>query len=118
MAVADFIAALDNTEEIQLGTVGRISGQEKSHPVWFVRHDTSVYLLPVAGSSSNWYKNLLHTPTLHLTAGGSGCDIRGRSITDATDVRRVVDDFRAKYGADQVAQYYPHPDVAVEARLA
>src|SRR5262245_53132170 len=118
MAVGDFIAALENTQEIEIGTVGRVSGQEISHPVWFVRHDKSVYLLPVGGSGSNWYKNVLHTPTLHLAARGTDCDTKGRPITDSEDVRRVVDDFRAKYGVDQVAQYYPRQDVAVEARVA
>jgi len=32
-------------------------------------------------------------------------------------VREVVDKFRAAYGRDQVAQYYPKTDVAVDVGL-
>jgi len=38
-------------------------------------------------------------------------------ITDPDQVSRVVDSFRAKYGADQIAQHYPRPEVAVAAPL-
>jgi HSP20 family molecular chaperone IbpA len=38
-------------------------------------------------------------------------------ITDAAKVRDVVEKFRAKYGADQVKQYYSKFDAAVEVAL-
>ncbi len=42
----------------------RTSGREISHPIWFVRGGKKLYLLPVSGSDSHWYKNLRRTPTL------------------------------------------------------
>jgi len=72
MAVAELANALERTEEIELTTVGRVSGRKISHPVWFV--------------------------------------------TDADDpgeVRQVVEKFRARYGAGEVAKYYSKLDVAV-----
>jgi hypothetical protein len=39
-------------------------------------------------------------------------------VTDPAKVRDVVEKFRAKYGADQVARYYEKLDVAVEVPLA
>jgi hypothetical protein len=117
MARTDFTMALDRTKEIELGTVGHASGRQTSRPVWFVREGSTLFLLPLTGSASHWFRNVLHTPEVHLAAGGVGCDVTVRPITDTEDVRRVVDVFRAKYGDADVANYYQHPDVAVEATL-
>jgi hypothetical protein len=117
MARSDFETALNKTNEVQLGTTGRVSGDEKSHPVWFVQHQDKLYLLPVTGSASQWYKNLLKTPSLHLTAQGRDYRAMAHPITDPDQVHHVVDDFRTKYGARDVANFYPHPDVAVEVPL-
>ena len=118
MAPADFATALNKTNEVQLGTTGRVSGHETSRPVWFVQHEDKLYLLPLTGSASQWYKNVLKTPSLHLTAAGTDYRATAHPITDPDQVHHVVDDFRTKYGARDVAAYYPNPDVAVEVPLA
>jgi hypothetical protein len=117
MAIADFVRALNSTDEIELGTVGRVSGQQSSRPVWFVHEGDTLYLMPITGADSQWYRNVLRTPQLHLAADGQQADVEGRAITDPADVRRVADGFRAKYGAGDVAKNYREPEVAVEARL-
>jgi len=117
MALTDFISALDRTNQLELGTVGRISGRETSRPVWFVRRDTTLYLLPVHGAASDWYRNVVQTPALRLTADGAGYDAAGSAITDPTQVARVADDFRDKYGAGDIAAHYQPPEVAVEVPL-
>jgi hypothetical protein len=118
MAIADFERALQNTKEIDLTTTGRTSGREITQPVWFVRQGQTLYLLPVTGSDSNWYKNVLKTPAIRLTAGGTAYRARVTPITDPARVGDVVEKFRAKYGAQEVKQYYPKTDVAVEVPLA
>jgi deazaflavin-dependent oxidoreductase (nitroreductase family) len=118
MTSADFENALNNTSEIELTTTGRSSGRESSRPVWFVRQRDSLYLLPVTGSDSQWYKNVLKTPDIRLAAGGAEYTAHAAPVTDPTKVEEVVDDFRAKYGADNVASYYSKRDVAVEVRAA
>ncbi len=60
---------------------------------------------------------MLRSPQLHLAADGATADVDGRPITDPSDVRRVADGFRAKYGAGDVAKHYREPEAAVEARL-
>ncbi len=117
MAQGDFKAALGTTNEIELAVKGRVTGRESTRPVWFVQHDDKLYLLPVTGTDSQWYKNLLTTPEMGLSAAGADYHASGVPITDPADVRRVVDDFRGKYGAKDVAAYYPNPDVAVEVPL-
>ena len=114
MAFADFENALNNTNEIELTTTGRTSGRESSRPVWFLRQGENLYLLPVTGSDSQWYKNVVKTPAIRLAAGGTEYTVRAVPITDPKKVDEVVKNFRAKYGARDVASYYPKHDVAVE----
>ena len=42
----------------------------------------------------------------------------GTPVTDASMFARVLEYFRAKYGAKNVGSLYPHPNVAVEIPLA
>jgi hypothetical protein len=118
MAVADFETALNRTTEIQLDTTGRVTGRHTSRPVWFVQHEDRLYLLPITGSASQWYKNLLKTPTTELTADGTEYRATVKPITEPQQVNQVVDEFRTKYGAKDVSAYYPNPNVAVEVPLA
>lgn len=115
--MTEFETALESTDEVDLTTTGRVSGRLTSRPVWFVRQGGKLFLLPVSGSQSQWYKNLLTTPAIRLTASGSEYGVNATPVTAADDVRQVIERFRAKYGAGEVAKYYPDPDVAVEIAL-
>jgi deazaflavin-dependent oxidoreductase (nitroreductase family) len=118
MALNEFTTSLDDTEEIEITVRGRESGREITNPVWFVREGDRLYLLPVRGSDSDWYKNVLDTPAIRLTANGRSRTAQARPITDPAKVREIADKFRAKYGADQVKKYYSKLDVAAEVPLA
>src|SRR5262245_9434741 len=69
-SVREFQGALDSTDEIELGVIGRRSGRELRRPVWFVLEPGRLYLVPVKGSDTEWYKNLRKTPTIALIASG------------------------------------------------
>jgi deazaflavin-dependent oxidoreductase (nitroreductase family) len=114
MAQADFEKTLEGTKEIEITTTGRTTGREISNPVWFVRQGDKLYLLPVKGSDSHWYKNVRKTPTIRLAAGETAHTARATPITDPATVDKVVSNFRDKYGARDVRTYYTKPDVAVE----
>jgi len=118
MAFQEFENALNDTDEVELTITGRKSGRQSSRPVWFVKRDDTVYLLPVTGSDSQWYKNVVATPDIRLAAGGSEYSARATPITEAAKVDEVVQGFRDKYGAQQVESYYPKHDVAVEVPAA
>jgi hypothetical protein len=107
MADSEFEEALTSTNEVELTITGRVSARESSRPVWFVRKGETLYLLPVTGSESQWYRNVVRTPRMRLTAGGAEHSADATPITDLGEVGHVVDDFRAKYGAANVAQYRP-----------
>jgi deazaflavin-dependent oxidoreductase (nitroreductase family) len=117
MAVADFETAIDKSTQIDLTATGRVSGRKTSRPVWFVRQDDTLYLLPVSGSDSQWYKNLLKTPAIRLAADRAEVSATARPVTDQGTVGQVLDKFSAKYGPSQVAENYPDQDVAVEIAL-
>ena len=114
----EFKKALDDTDEIELIVTGRKSGRKTSRPVWFVREGNKLYLLPVKGSDTEWFKNVLKNPTIGLDADGNKVTEKAKPITDPAKVRDVVEKFRAKYGAGNVKKYYSKFDVAVEVPLA
>jgi len=118
MALQEFLKALKDADEIELTVTGRSSGRPIARPVWFVQEGGTLYLLPVTGGDSRWYQNVLKTPAIALAVDGVKWNGQATPITDAARVRDVVEKFRAKYGADEVAQYYSKFDVAVAVPLA
>jgi hypothetical protein len=105
--------------QITIGVIGRKSGRKISIPVWFALEDSNtLYLLPVQGSGTQWYKNILHDPRMRIAANGKELVFRGTPIIDPKAVQHVVEAFRAKYGAGDVKRYYSTFDVAVRIALS
>ena len=113
MAAEAFTQALDDSSEVELTVTGRTTGREFSIPVWFVREGDTVDLVPIHGTDSGWFKNVRKTPTIRLRVGDAQIGARATPITDPDQVAQVLDKFRAKYGAEDVANYYPKHDAAV-----
>lgn len=113
MATKDLASVLSDVEEIKLGVIGRRTGRTRTRPVWFALEGGTVYLLPVAGSDTEWYKNVLEQPTITLGAKGARWTGRAKPISDRAKVRAVVKRFRAKHGAADVKKYYSKFDVAL-----
>ncbi|MFU8851493.1 nitroreductase/quinone reductase family protein [Micromonospora sp. SL1-18] len=109
--------ALEGVNEVEITVTGRKTGRQISHPVWFVQEEDSVFLVPVTGSNSQWYKNVRRTPMIQLAANGTALSSSATPITDSDRVRHVVQLFRDKYGGNQVEAYYPKRDVAVQVPL-
>jgi deazaflavin-dependent oxidoreductase (nitroreductase family) len=114
MTTPEFKKGLASTRELEITVTGRKSGRKISQPVWFVHEGDRLYLLPVKGSQSHWYKNIVRTPTMTLAAGGTKLTAEPKRITDGAKVQEVAEKFRAKYGAADVKKYYSTFDVAVE----
>jgi hypothetical protein len=123
MSKADLHQRLNRANEITLSVKGRKSGRDIPRPVWFVHEGNTLYLLPVQGSATNWYKNLLVDSTLKISVNGGGGEeeeipaVRGKPITDSNSVDDIVRKFKSKYGEGDVKRYYPKVDVAVEVPL-
>jgi len=104
---------LSRYHEIKITVTGRKSGRAISNPVWFVFEDGRLLLLPVQGSDTQWYKNVLKNPSIRIDARDAEGEFKAAPITDAKQVSSVIDKFRAKYGAGDVKKYYSKLDVAV-----
>ena len=109
---------LSRYREIKITVTGRKSGRSISIPVWFVFADDKLYLLPVKGSDTQWYKNVLHNPKMRISARGKEGAFQATPISDSMVVQPVVEAFRVKYGAGDVKKYYSKFDVAVRIDLS
>ena len=74
--------------------------------MWFVRQGGTLYLVPVTGTESQWYRNILATPAIRVAAAGTQYATDAVPVRDAGNVAEILDAFRAKYGTRDVASYY------------
>ena len=117
MSKADLHRILNKVYDITLSVKGRKSGRDIPRPVWFVHEGNTMYSLPVQGSDTNWYKNLLLDPMLKISVNGVETSARGKLITDSNRVGDIVRKFNSKYSEGEVKKYYTKFDVAVEVQL-
>jgi hypothetical protein len=104
---------LARDREIKITVVGRKSGREISLPVWFVLQGDKLHLLPVQGSETQWYQNLLRNQSIQVSTRTADAKFQGAAVTDPKEVASVLEEFREKYGARDVKKYYSRFDVAV-----
>ncbi|SRR5579871_15748 len=114
MVRRDFAKALGNREEISITVTGRRTGRKVRFPVWFVVEGETMWLLPLHGSRTQWYRNILAQPVITVSAGRQQLATSAKSREGKQTVQRTVDRFRKKYTAALVARYYDHSDAVVE----
>lgn len=108
---------LSRNRELNLIVTGRKSGQSISLPVWFVLDRDKLYFLPVQGSETQWFKNVLKKPSIRIQLAGTEAEFDVVPVTDAKQVTSIVEKFRGKYGSGDVKKYYSKFDVAVVAQM-
>jgi hypothetical protein len=108
---------LTRYRQIRISMIGRKPGHKISIPVWFVLEGEKVYLLPVKGSDTRWYGNVLKNPSIRIDARGVRAKFQATPIMNPKAVKSVVERFREKYGAKDVKKYYSKFDVAVVVEL-
>ena len=112
-----FKERLARYRQIQVTVIGRKSGKAISIPVWFVLEGAKLYLLPVNGSDTQWYKNVFKNPAIRIDVRGTEAEFQALPITERRAVKSVIESFREKYGAGDVKKYYSKLDVAVVVEL-
>jgi deazaflavin-dependent oxidoreductase (nitroreductase family) len=108
---------LSRYQQITITVTGRKSGRAISNPIWFVFEDGKLYLLPVKGSDTQWYKNVLMNPSIRIDARGAESELEATPVTATKQVSSVIEKFRGKYGVGDVKKYYSKFDVAVIASI-
>lgn len=111
----EFSSRLADAEEIRVTVTGRNSGKSISTPVWFVfdEGNREGLLMPVQGSTTNWFKNFQSNGKLSITVGEKDYDVNATAETDSDAAQRVAEKFRAKYGEEDVKKFYPKIDAFV-----
>ena len=117
MKESELKSRLARYRQIKISVIGRRSGQTISIPVWYVLDGKKLYLLPVQGSDTQWYRNVVKNPSIRIDARGTEAELRAQPITESKMVKSVIEKFRDKYGAKDVKKYYSKFDVAVVAVL-
>lgn len=108
---------LSHSSEITISVTGRKSGRKISNPIWFVFEGDTFYLLPVKGSETQWYKNVLANPAMQIEAGGAEAEVKATPVSEGKQVSSIVEKFRKKYGPGDVKKYYSKFDVGIVAQL-
>ena len=117
MTSSELKEVLQDKSEVQLTVTGRKSGQESTRPIWFVEDGERLLLLPIHGTDTGWYRNIVQTPEIRLAADGAELQVTAKPIEEADAVADAVEKFGAKYGADRVDDYYPKQNAFVEVPL-
>lgn len=117
MAAEVLLKSLRRRKEIKITVRGRRTGRKITLPVWFVLDDSTLWLLPVSGSRSQWFRNLLANPSLVIQGGEHRVTTTAEPHTGRSRAAPVVERFREKYGRADVARYYSRFDAAVQVPL-
>ena len=111
------VIALKKDREIELTVKGRKTGKNLPRPVWFVLKGKEVLLLPVTGTDSQWYKNILRNPQVKISSKGQSFNGKLQAVTEKRQVEEVIELFKGKYGASDIKRYYPKTNVAASLLL-
>jgi hypothetical protein len=76
-----------------------------------------LYLLPVQGSQTKWYKNVLKDPTIKISIDRQEITRKAKPLSDSRKVKDAVNKFKSKYSNSEVKKYYTKFDVGVELTL-
>ena len=113
-----FTRALKKTNEIEITVIGRNTGKTITLPVWFVHEKDTLWLLPVNGSKTQFYQNVLKNPAITIKVGKEERTLKAQVLKAATSVGKVIQSFQQKYKPEMIAKYYPGPlNVAVKLKL-
>jgi deazaflavin-dependent oxidoreductase (nitroreductase family) len=94
MKESELKSRLTRYRQIRISVIGRKSGKTISIPVWFVLEGEKLYLLPVQGCDTQWYRNVLKNPSIRIDARGAEAEFQAAPITDDKAVKSVVEKFQ------------------------
>lgn len=97
--------SLASADELTVVTHGRTSGREHRVQVWFAVDGEDLWLR--TDRDADWYRNLRRERRCVIVAGAERAVAELMPITDeAAALRRIVELWRAKYGAEWVGDWY------------
>ncbi len=103
--------------QISITVTGRRTGCAITIPVWFVCEGNALWLLPVYGSQTQWYRNLGANRAITIHVGKERRAPQARLLKNPAAVRGVIQRFREKYTPEEIKLWYTGLDVAVQVPL-
>jgi hypothetical protein len=108
---------LDSSDELHITVTGRKSGKKISLPVWFVRENNTIFLLPLNGTDTQWYKNLERRKKIMISSGNLKLEPSAKLVRDQKKIDLIVEKLRKKHSPAEVKKYYRKFDAGIELSL-
>ena len=96
---SDELSKIGTAEELRIRSLGRNGTLRNPTTIWVVRHGEDLYVRPVNGRKSGWFRGTQERQEGHIQCGGVDKDVTFVSVDAADDVNAAIDAaYRAKYG--------------------
>ncbi|HKW05881.1 MAG TPA: nitroreductase/quinone reductase family protein [Nitrososphaerales archaeon] len=106
---------LKDIRDARLFVTRRKSNLERSISLWFVEREGVINLVPMHGTGSEWYQNVLSNSKVRLEIDHRSFTGNAKSITERHRVDSIINLFKDKYGERVFNNFYKGPlDCAVE----
>jgi hypothetical protein len=109
--------ALSDEKEVQITFVKSSNGKRRSIPVWFTVHEGKMELLPMYGLKTKWLIDVQKSGKVEVMVKDWRMGTKPKIVRDPEAVNRIKHRFGMKYGEDEVKEYYPTSEVALEIAL-
>jgi len=95
--VATALSRIARGSTIELTTMGRTTGKEHTKPIWFVVDDAKIVVQAGKDGKTDWYQNLLKSPTGVVREDGYTFRVHAKPVTDAGRTEAIHRLFLKKY---------------------
>lgn len=112
-----FLNELKRSGEVNITVTGRKTKKKLSTPVWFVLEGEKVMLVPMKGSDSNWFKNLVNNQQIELGINDDAITCNARIVRNSDQTKQVIDRLRTKYKSEWAESYYTKRDAYVQVSM-
>jgi deazaflavin-dependent oxidoreductase (nitroreductase family) len=104
--VAAALERIKDRSTIELTTTGRKTGKEHTRPVWFVVSEGKILVQAGKKGKSDWYLNLLKTPTAVVRQGEYLFRARAKPVNDPARVEAIHKLFLDKYTSAWLLSFF------------
>jgi deazaflavin-dependent oxidoreductase (nitroreductase family) len=104
--VAAALARIRDRSTIELTTTGRKSAKDHTRPIWFVVADDKIVVQAGKGGKTDWYQNLIATPTAVARQDGYLFRVRAKPITDPARIEAIHRQFLHKYTSAWLLSFF------------
>ena len=85
----DDLASIADESYCYLTTIGRVSGEPREIEIWFGLEGTTIYMLSGGRDRSDWVKNLMREPAVHVRIADRTFAGRARLVDDPDEDDRA-----------------------------